>query len=74
MGNYRAESATSAPSRTVEQILLKTMVMHKENNEVNGNIQHSFLKHKSCLANVVAFPDRIRDEWWMREEQLTSSS
>lgn len=47
MGNYRAESATSVPSKIMEKILLKTVLMHKENKEVNGNIQDSFLKHKS---------------------------
>lgn len=61
MGNYKAESATLAPNKIMEQILLKTMLMHKGNREVNGNIQHIFLKHKSCLTNLVAFSDRIRD-------------
>ncbi|XP_054370369.1 triadin isoform X2 [Molothrus ater] len=58
-GNDRSVSLPSVSGKIMEQLLLETLLMHKENNEMIGNSQHGMTKEKSCLTNFLAFYDRV---------------
>lgn len=57
-GNYGWVSLTSARSKTMEQILLETLLRHVENDEEIGDRQQGFTKGKSKAA----WPAGQR--WW----------
>lgn len=53
--SYRLVSPTSIPGEIVEWILLEHICGHLQEKEVLGNIQHGFIRAKSCLDNLLAF-------------------
>lgn len=57
LGNYIPFSLTAVLSNVMEQIFLKNMLRHMENNEViKEDSQHAFTKGKSCLRLLVWMP------------------
>lgn len=50
---------TSMLNVIMEQACFKTVLRHRENNEVICDSRHGSTKGKSCLTNLVAFCDRV---------------
>ncbi|KAJ7410335.1 rna-directed dna polymerase from mobile element jockey-like [Willisornis vidua] len=57
-GNYLSISLTSVVGTVMEKIILGSIGKHLKDNAVTGHRQHSFMKRKSCLSNLISFYDK----------------
>ncbi|KAJ7405172.1 hypothetical protein WISP_141573 [Willisornis vidua] len=56
--NYRPVSLTSVPGKVVEMFILGSIEKHLKDNAVIGHSQHSFMRGRSCLLNLLSFYDK----------------
>ncbi|KAK4810549.1 hypothetical protein QYF61_004512 [Mycteria americana] len=58
-GNHRPDSLTSVPGNLMEQIILRAITQHVEDNQGIKPSQHGFRKGRSCLTNLISFYDKV---------------
>ncbi|KAJ7418003.1 rna-directed dna polymerase from mobile element jockey-like [Pitangus sulphuratus] len=58
-GNYTPVSLTSVPGKVMEKIILGNIEKHLKDNAVFGHSQHSFMRGKSCLSNLISYHDKV---------------
>ncbi|KAJ7409997.1 rna-directed dna polymerase from mobile element jockey-like [Willisornis vidua] len=56
---YSRVSLTSVPGKVMEKIILGSIEKHLKDNTVIGHSQHSFMREKPCLSNLICFYDMI---------------
>ncbi|KAJ7422591.1 hypothetical protein BTVI_13531 [Pitangus sulphuratus] len=57
-GNYRPVSLTSVTGKIMEKIILRVIEKHLKDNAVIGQSQHSFMRGKSCLSNLISLYEK----------------
>ncbi|KAK4826240.1 hypothetical protein QYF61_006592, partial [Mycteria americana] len=58
-GNYRPVSLTSVLGKVMEQIILRAITRHVQDNQVVRPSEHEFMKGRSCLTNLISFYDKV---------------
>ncbi|TRZ12539.1 hypothetical protein HGM15179_014572 [Zosterops borbonicus] len=56
--NYRSINLTSVPGKLMEKLVLRVIEKYQKDNAVVGHSQHSFIRRKSHLSNLVSFYDK----------------
>ena len=59
LGNYRPVSLTLVPGEIMEQIVLRVITWHVQDNWGTRPSQHGFMKGRSCLTNLISFYDLV---------------
>lgn len=59
LGYYRLFSFTSIPGKAMEQLILDTLSKYIKDKNVTGSSQHTSMKGKSHLTNLLAFCDEL---------------
>ena len=59
MTTWGPVSLTSVPGKVMEQIILREITRHVQDNQRNRPSQHGFVKGRSCLTNFISFYDPV---------------
>ncbi|KAJ7428118.1 RNA-directed DNA polymerase from mobile element jockey-like protein [Willisornis vidua] len=59
LGNYRPVSLTSVPIKVMEQIILRMVTWHIQDNQGITPNQHGFKRGRSCQTNLICFYDQV---------------
>ena len=58
-GNCRSVSLISVPEKVMEKVVLEDFERHLKNKATIKHSQHSLMRGKSCLSNLISFYDRV---------------